>query len=103
MQSDIAAAVEDATRVFGKLGHRLSPIAGGPPQLGAEWSTLGNLDLAGVYSAVLPAREGDITRAIVEGMRDAEQIDPASWDAMRRRARRAQPVVRAALQATTTC
>ena len=62
VQSDIAAAVEDATRVFGKLGHRLSPIAGGPPQLGAEWSTLGNLDLAGIFSQ-FPGREGDITRA----------------------------------------
>jgi aspartyl-tRNA(Asn)/glutamyl-tRNA(Gln) amidotransferase subunit A len=33
----------------------------------------------------LPGREADITRAIVSGMRDASRIDPASWDAMRRK------------------
>jgi aspartyl-tRNA(Asn)/glutamyl-tRNA(Gln) amidotransferase subunit A len=85
VQSDIAAAVEDATRVFAKLGHRLSPIAGGPPQLGAEWSSLVYLDLAGVFSQWLPEREGDITRAIVQGMRDASRIDARTWDAMRQR------------------
>jgi aspartyl-tRNA(Asn)/glutamyl-tRNA(Gln) amidotransferase subunit A len=85
VQSDIAAIVEDATRVFGRLGHRLSAIAGGPPQLGAEWSSLMYLDLAGVHSQWLPEREGDITRAIATGMREASRIDPAAWDAMRRR------------------
>jgi aspartyl-tRNA(Asn)/glutamyl-tRNA(Gln) amidotransferase subunit A len=84
VQSDIAAAVEEATRVFRKLGHRLSPIAGGPPQLGSEWSSLVYLDLAGVFSH-FPGREGDITRAIVTGMSEASRIDPRSWDAMRRR------------------
>jgi len=85
VQSDIAAVHEDAARVFGRLGHRLSAIEGGPPQLGAEWSTLMYLDLAGVHSPWFATREADITRAIAQGIREASRIDPASWDAMRRR------------------
>ena len=85
VQSDIAAAVEDAARVFAKLGHRLSPIAGGPPQLGAEWSSLGNLDLAGIYSQFPEPRGRHHAAPSSRACATPSRIDPASWDAMRRR------------------
>src|SRR5262249_32941104 len=34
VQSDVAAAVEDAVQVFGRLGHHVERIPGGPPELG---------------------------------------------------------------------
>jgi aspartyl-tRNA(Asn)/glutamyl-tRNA(Gln) amidotransferase subunit A len=85
VQSDIAAVVEDAARVFERGGHRLSALSGGPPQLGAEWSSLMYLDLAGIHAPWFAERHGDITRALAQGIRDATRIDPAGWDAMRRR------------------
>src|SRR4030095_2931467 len=45
VQSDVAAVAEDAAQAFEKLGHRLVPIAGGPPELGREWGLLGSFEL----------------------------------------------------------
>ncbi|HVR29346.1 MAG TPA: amidase [Thermoanaerobaculia bacterium] len=85
VQSDIAASIEEAAQVFTRLGHRVLGLAGGPPQLGAEWSALMYLDLAGIHSPWFATRESEITRALAQGIREASRIDPVSWDAMRRR------------------
>ena len=61
------------------------------------------LDLAGVFSQCSPSREGDITRAIVAGHARGEPHRRAELGRHAPAARRAQPVVRAALPATTTC
>src|SRR5262245_18803747 len=62
MQSDVAAAVEDAAHVFEKRGHRLVPIAGGPPALGREWGTLGSFELASHLHGLLAERREDLPR-----------------------------------------
>lgn len=85
VQPDIAAAVEDGARALAGLGHTLTALEGGPPQLGDEWSSLMYLDLAGVFAPLLPQREDDITRSLMQGVKATQEIDPARWDAMRRK------------------
>jgi Asp-tRNA(Asn)/Glu-tRNA(Gln) amidotransferase A subunit family amidase len=46
VQSDVAAAVEEASRVFAGLGHRIEPVSGGPPEPGRAWGILGSYFMA---------------------------------------------------------
>jgi aspartyl-tRNA(Asn)/glutamyl-tRNA(Gln) amidotransferase subunit A len=85
VQSDVAQRTEEAVAVFAAQGHRVETITGGPPMLGDEWSTLVYIDLAGVLAPFLPEQEGHVTRAIVRGMREAGELGPEAWDAMRRK------------------
>ncbi len=79
VQSDIAAAVEDAAKVFVKLGHRLSGIAGGPPQLGREWGIIGAFELATQLHPYLPEHEKDFGRTFLAGVKTGWQMTPESW------------------------
>ncbi|MGH7286845.1 MAG: amidase [Myxococcota bacterium] len=88
VQSDIAAVVEDAAHAFEKLGHRLLPIAGGPPELGREWGLLGSFELRSQLSAFLPERKGEIGRSLLRGLDLAGKIDSRAWGEMA--AKRAQ-------------
>jgi aspartyl-tRNA(Asn)/glutamyl-tRNA(Gln) amidotransferase subunit A len=84
VQSDIAAAVEDGFKVFEKLGHRLSPLRGGPPDVSAHWGLLNAFELAGHIAPLLPAREADFMKSLLEGIRMAEGITPSWWGEMSR-------------------
>jgi Asp-tRNA(Asn)/Glu-tRNA(Gln) amidotransferase A subunit family amidase len=85
VQSDLAAIVEDAAQAFEKLGHRLVPIAGGPPELGREWGLLGSFELRSHLAAYLPERKDEIGRALLAGLDLAEQVDARAWGEMARK------------------
>lgn len=73
VQSDIAAAVEDATRVFVRLGHRVEPITGGPPEAGRTWGLLGAFFMAAHLDPYLPGREHLLGRGLLAGIELARQ------------------------------
>ncbi len=79
VQSDVAAAVEEAAKVFERLGHRLEPLAGGPPRLGREWGFLGGLELAGELHSYLPKHEEDFGRALLAGVKLGWKMTPELW------------------------
>jgi aspartyl-tRNA(Asn)/glutamyl-tRNA(Gln) amidotransferase subunit A len=79
VQSDVAAAVDEAVRVFEKLGHRLVPITGGPPQLGREWALLGLFENAGRLHELLPEQEARFGRGFIAAVKMAWQMNPEIW------------------------
>ena len=82
VQSDVAAAVEDAARAFEKRGHRLVPIAGGPPSLGREWGTLGSFELASHLHGYLAERRDDLPRGLAAGIEAAMRVEAPAWGEM---------------------
>ena len=88
VQSDIAACVEDAARVFASLGHRLEAVSGGPPEMGVEWALLGAYQLGAEIGPLLAGREADVTRALLRGLEMARGLTRDWWGATaRKRAR----------------
>jgi aspartyl-tRNA(Asn)/glutamyl-tRNA(Gln) amidotransferase subunit A len=85
VQSEVAALAEDAAHVFEKLGHRLVPIAGGPPELGREWGLLGAFELRSHIAGFLPERRDEIGRGVMQGIDLAETIDARAWGEMARK------------------
>jgi len=79
VQSDIAAAVEDAVKVFAKLGHRVTGVPGGPPQLGREWGILGAFELATHLHPYLPEREAEFGRTFIAGVKTGWKMTPEAW------------------------
>lgn len=79
VQSDVAAAVEEAAQVFAKLGHRLAPAPGGPPPLGREWGMLGAFELAAELCEYLPEREAEFGRGFIAGVKTGWKMTPESW------------------------
>jgi aspartyl-tRNA(Asn)/glutamyl-tRNA(Gln) amidotransferase subunit A len=82
VQSDVAAVVEDAATVFEKRGHRLVPIAGGPPVLGREWGTLGSFELASQLHRLLAERRDDLPRGLAAGIEMAMRVEAPDWGEM---------------------
>jgi Asp-tRNA(Asn)/Glu-tRNA(Gln) amidotransferase A subunit family amidase len=68
VQSDVAAAVEEATEVFGRLGHRVTRIAGGPPEAGRAWGLLGAFMMGTHLDAHLTGREELLGRGLLSGI-----------------------------------
>jgi Asp-tRNA(Asn)/Glu-tRNA(Gln) amidotransferase A subunit family amidase len=85
VQSDVAAVVEDAARVFAKLGHQLVSIEGGPPKLGVEWGLLGSFQLLSRLHAHLPEREGEFTRSFARALRAGRSMTAERWGAIARK------------------
>jgi aspartyl-tRNA(Asn)/glutamyl-tRNA(Gln) amidotransferase subunit A len=79
VQSDVAAAVEEALRVFEKLGHRIEPVAGGPPRMGREWGLLGAFEKAAHLHEYLPDREHEFGKAFITGVKTGFQMTPQVW------------------------
>jgi aspartyl-tRNA(Asn)/glutamyl-tRNA(Gln) amidotransferase subunit A len=79
VQSDVAAAVEDAAKVFEQLGHQLQPIAGGPPQLGREWGILGLFEFAAHLYQLLPEHEDQFGRGFISAVKMGWQVTPELW------------------------
>ncbi len=82
VQSEVAAAVEDATRVFERMGHRVHRIAGGPPEPGRTWGLLGAFLLGARLHDVLPGREDQVGRGLLAGFRMAAQMTQEQWGAL---------------------
>ncbi|MFQ5665759.1 MAG: amidase [Candidatus Binatia bacterium] len=79
VQSEVAAAVDAAVRVFETLGHRVQDIPGGPPQLGRDWGLLGAFELASHLYALLPEHETEFGRGFIAGIRYGWQMTPEMW------------------------
>ncbi len=79
VQSDVAAAVEDAVGVFARLGHRVMRIEGGPPEMGQSWGMLGAFLAAAHLHDHLPGKEDLIGRGFLAGIRTGSQMNPATW------------------------
>ncbi len=79
VQSDIAAAVEDAVKLFASLGHRVSGLPGGPPQLGREWGIIGAFELATQLHPMLPEREGEFGKTFIAGVKTGWRMTPEAW------------------------
>jgi aspartyl-tRNA(Asn)/glutamyl-tRNA(Gln) amidotransferase subunit A len=68
VQSDVAAAVEEAVGVFRGLGHHVTRIEGGPPEAGRAWGLLGAFLLASQLDTHLTGREALIGRGLMAGI-----------------------------------
>jgi aspartyl-tRNA(Asn)/glutamyl-tRNA(Gln) amidotransferase subunit A len=79
VQSDVAAAVEDGVRVLERLGHRIVPIAGGPPELGRSWGLLGSFLMAARLHEEIAERAELIGRGLLAGLRTAWEMTPERW------------------------
>src|SRR5690606_24842675 len=87
VQSDVAAVAEEAARVFERLGHRLEPIAGGPPVLGDEWGLLGSFEAAAKLHEVIDRERDRFGRAFLAGIDAGRRMTPEIWGiAARKRA-----------------
>ena len=84
VQSDIAAVVEEAAQALEKAGHRLVPIAGGPPALGAAWGMIGAFQMLARLTKYLPERDGDFTRAFITGVKTGAKMTPERFGEINR-------------------
>ena len=82
MQSDVAAAVEDAVQVLARLGHRVERVAGGPPDMGRAWGLLGAFLLGARLREELPGREHLVGRGLVAGFKTAATMSQDQWGAL---------------------
>ncbi len=80
VQSDVAAAVEDATWVFASLGHRVEAVAGGPPEPGQTWGLLGAFLLGAQLEPHLAGHEHLLGRGLLAAIDMARrQMTPARF------------------------
>ena len=79
VQSDVAAAVEGAARVFEKLGHHVETFSGGPPALGYEWGMTGSFELAAKLHELVRARPSDFGRAFLTSVEAGFRVTPEIW------------------------
>jgi aspartyl-tRNA(Asn)/glutamyl-tRNA(Gln) amidotransferase subunit A len=82
VQSDVAAVVEDGVRVLERLGHSVSTLKGGPPDMGGEWALLSAFEIGASIHAFRPARDAEIGRGLLEGIRFTESMPQALWGSM---------------------
>jgi aspartyl-tRNA(Asn)/glutamyl-tRNA(Gln) amidotransferase subunit A len=85
VQSDVAQAVQDAALVFEKLGCRVEALSGGPPELAVDWGILGAFELGARIAPLLPEREADFSRSLMDGIRMARGVTPEWWGQMAKR------------------
>jgi aspartyl-tRNA(Asn)/glutamyl-tRNA(Gln) amidotransferase subunit A len=79
VQSDVAAVVEDAVKVLGKLGHTVEQVEGGPPLAVSEWGLLGSFEIAAELLPLLPDHEQEFGRAFIAGVKYASNMSAKSW------------------------
>ncbi len=85
VQSDVAQVVAEAVRVFEQLGHRVEPIAGGPPEPGRDWGLSGAFELLSKLEVLLPERENDFGRGFLRGVKAGRHMTPQLWGHMKTR------------------
>jgi aspartyl-tRNA(Asn)/glutamyl-tRNA(Gln) amidotransferase subunit A len=79
VQSDVAAVVEDAVRVFEKLGHSVRAIDGGPPEMGAQWGLLTAFEVGARIAGLRPEHEAKFGRALMDTLRYVEAMTQNMW------------------------
>ncbi len=85
VQSDVARVVEEATRVFEALGHRVEHIAGGPPEPGRDWGLSGAFELLSKLEPMLPEHEHEFGRGFIRGVKAGAAMTPQTWGLMKKR------------------
>ena len=79
VQAEVAAAVEDAVRVFEGFGARIETVTDGPPPVGEEWNTLAGFGMAGRLRDVLPGNEDRIQRYLLPLIEAGHRMTPETW------------------------
>jgi aspartyl-tRNA(Asn)/glutamyl-tRNA(Gln) amidotransferase subunit A len=79
VQSDIAAVVEDAVRVFEKLGHDVKAVRGGPPEMNAEWAILSMFEIGARVAHLRGERDAEFGRSLVEGWKQFDRLTQDFW------------------------
>ncbi len=80
VQSDVAAAVEEATHVFAQIGHQVEKVEGGPPEMGRTWGLLGAFLMAAQLEPHLAGREHLLGRGLLAGVEIARrEMTPARF------------------------
>jgi Asp-tRNA(Asn)/Glu-tRNA(Gln) amidotransferase A subunit family amidase len=79
VQPDIADTVERAVDQLSRLGHRVTEIAAGPPDLGMYWQLLLARHLDGWFGDRLAGREDQLTHAVARAIEAARAATPAYW------------------------
>jgi Asp-tRNA(Asn)/Glu-tRNA(Gln) amidotransferase A subunit family amidase len=79
VQGDVAAAVEEAVGVFDGLGHRVSPVQGGPPWMGRNWGLLAAFEKSAHLHEHLAEREAEFGRAFIAGVKTGWAMSPERW------------------------
>jgi aspartyl-tRNA(Asn)/glutamyl-tRNA(Gln) amidotransferase subunit A len=80
VQSDVAAAVEDALRTFERRGHRIVRITAGLPPLGREWGRLSSFEIASRLHSLLPERAADFGRTFLAGVDACSTMSAEQWE-----------------------
>jgi aspartyl-tRNA(Asn)/glutamyl-tRNA(Gln) amidotransferase subunit A len=85
VQSDVAALVADAARVFEELGHTLETIEGGPPEMGYDWGMVGSFELLGELEPYFAEQEHEFGRSFLRGVKVGSRVTPEFFAAVRKR------------------
>jgi len=85
VQSDVAQVVEDAVTVFEKLGHQVTRISGGPPNLCVDWGIQNAFELGGHIARFRPDRDPDIMRGLLSVIDIAKDMNQKVWGDISRR------------------
>ncbi|MDG2303721.1 MAG: amidase [Candidatus Binatia bacterium] len=83
VQSDIAAGVADAARVFEELGHTVEEIKGGPPEPGYAWGISGAFEMLAKLAPLLPEHEEEFGRGFINGVKAGAKMTPDIWRQLR--------------------
>jgi len=76
VQSDVATEVEEGTRVFEKMGHKIEEVKQGPPDVGREWGLMGSFEIAAQLYPLLPEHEEDFGRSFIAGVKAGWNMTP---------------------------
>ncbi|HVU00092.1 MAG TPA: amidase [Polyangiaceae bacterium] len=82
VQSDVAAVVEEGVKLLEKLGHSVTRISGGPPEMNGEWGLLSAFEIGGQVANLRPHRDSEFGRALVETWGYAEAMSQPVWGSM---------------------
>ena len=82
VQSDVAAAVEDGVRQLERMGHRISLLRDGPPQMTEEWGQLFAFEQGADILHLRSGRDSEISRGFLQQMKAVEAMPQATWASM---------------------
>jgi aspartyl-tRNA(Asn)/glutamyl-tRNA(Gln) amidotransferase subunit A len=82
VQSDVAAAVEDAVRVLERLGHGVHAITGGPPEMNGEWGILSAFEIGARIAPLRPEHDAEFGRGLMETLVYVDSVSQRLWGAL---------------------
>ncbi len=79
VQPDIARIVDRTVEQLRRLGHEVTEVSGGPPDLGLYWQLLLGRQLDAWLSGRLAGREDQLTHAVARAIEAAREAPPSFW------------------------